>query len=92
MVFQTTADAFPFDGSEWQGIARLDTDSDGVCSGALGILPSNSTTSRLLLILGVRPVKGDVDDNDDESVPGFEVWLLILAMLFAVSFRRKLNV
>jgi len=33
---------------------------------------------------------GDEDD-DDESVPGFEVWLLILAMLFAVSLRRKLN-
>ncbi len=33
-----------------------------------------------------------VDEIIDESVPGFEVWLLILAMLFAVSFRRKLNV
>ena len=32
------------------------------------------------------------DEIIDESVPGFEVWLLILAMLFAVSFRRKLNV
>lgn len=33
-----------------------------------------------------------VDEIIDESVPGFEVWLFILAMLFAVSFRRKLNV
>ncbi len=33
-----------------------------------------------------------VDEIIDESVPGFEVWLLIFAMLFAVSFRRKLNV
>lgn len=33
-----------------------------------------------------------VEDFVPESVPGFEVWLLILAMLFAVSFRRKLNV
>ena len=33
-----------------------------------------------------------VDEIIDESVPGFEVWLLILAMLFAVSYRRKLNV
>ena len=33
-----------------------------------------------------------VNEVIDESVPGFEVWLLILAMLFAVSFRRKLNV
>ena len=33
-----------------------------------------------------------VDEIIDESVPGFEVRLLILAMLFAVSFRRKLNV
>ena len=33
-----------------------------------------------------------VDEIIDESVPGFEVWLFILAMLFGVSFRRKLNV
>ena len=32
------------------------------------------------------------DESEEESVPGFEAWLLILAMLFAVSFRRKLNV
>ena len=32
------------------------------------------------------------DESEKESIPGFEVWLLILAMLFAVSFRRKLNV
>jgi hypothetical protein len=32
------------------------------------------------------------DGEDDESVPGFELWLVILALLFAVSFRRKLNV
>ncbi|CAI8348037.1 MAG: Uncharacterised protein [Candidatus Poseidoniaceae archaeon] len=32
------------------------------------------------------------DESGEESVPGFEAWLLILAMLFAVSFRRKLNV
>ena len=33
-----------------------------------------------------------VEDFVPESVPGFEVWLVILALLFAVSFRRKLNV
>ena len=32
------------------------------------------------------------DESEGDSVPGFEAWLLILAMLFAVSFRRKLNV
>ena len=32
------------------------------------------------------------DESEEESVPGFEAWLLILAILFAVSFRRKLNV
>ena len=32
------------------------------------------------------------DESEEESIPGFEVWLLILAMLFAVSLRRKLNV
>ena len=32
------------------------------------------------------------EDGDDDSLPGFEAWLLILALLFAVSFRRKLNV
>ena len=34
----------------------------------------------------------DGDETVDESVPGFEAWLLILAILFAVSFRRKLLV
>ncbi|OUV38144.1 MAG: hypothetical protein CMA18_003440 [Methanobacteriota archaeon] len=34
----------------------------------------------------------EIDEPEIESIPGFEVWLLILAMLFAVSFRRKLNV
>ena len=40
------------------------------------------------------PVEEDQpeDETVDESVSGFEVWLLILAMLFAVSLRRKLNV
>jgi len=40
------------------------------------------------------PVEEDQpeDETVDESIPGFEVWLLILAMLFAVSLRRKLNV
>ena len=32
------------------------------------------------------------DESEEESMPGFEAWLLILALLFAVSFRRKLNV
>tara|TARA_B100001109_G_scaffold253569_1_gene251530 strand:- start:26 stop:1735 length:1710 start_codon:yes stop_codon:yes gene_type:complete len=32
------------------------------------------------------------DESEGDSVPGFEAWLLILALLFAVSFRRKLNV
>ena len=32
------------------------------------------------------------DESEGDSVPGFEAWLLILAILFAVSFRRKLNV
>ena len=32
------------------------------------------------------------EDDDEESIPGFEVWLLLLAMMFAVSLRRKLNV
>ncbi|MGB2268385.1 MAG: hypothetical protein ACPH5T_06680 [Candidatus Poseidoniaceae archaeon] len=32
------------------------------------------------------------DESEEDSVPGFEAWLLILAMLFAVSFRRKLKV
>ena len=32
------------------------------------------------------------DESERDSVPGFEAWLLILALLFAVSFRRKLNV
>ena len=32
------------------------------------------------------------DESEEESMPGFEAWLLILAILFAVSFRRKLNV
>ena len=42
---------------------------------------------------GTGDGNGDEDDDDEnESIPGFEVWLLILAMLFAVSFRRKLNV
>ena len=36
--------------------------------------------------------EGDDEGDDDESIPGFEAWLLILAILFAVSFRRKLNV
>ena len=36
--------------------------------------------------------EGDDEGDDDESIPGFEAWLLILALLFAVSFRRKLNV
>ena len=36
--------------------------------------------------------EGDNEGDDDESIPGFEAWLLILALLFAVSFRRKLNV
>ena len=40
---------------------------------------------------GTGDGNGDEGD-DDESIPGFEVWLLILALLFAVSFRRKLNV
>ena len=37
---------------------------------------------------------GSVEDgeSEEESMPGFEAWLLILALLFAVSFRRKLNV
>ena len=38
----------------------------------------------------ISPVEDEEPNN--EFVPGFEVWLLILAMLFAVSFRRKLNV
>ena len=40
------------------------------------------------------PVEEDQpeDETVDESVSGFEVWLLILAMLFAVSLQRKLNV
>lgn len=33
-----------------------------------------------------------IEDFEPESVPGFEVWIVILALLFAVSFRRKLNV
>ena len=32
------------------------------------------------------------DESEGDSVPGFEAWLLILSLLFAVSFRRKLNV
>ena len=34
----------------------------------------------------------DEDDEGEDLLPGFEAWLLILALLFAVSFRRKLNV
>ena len=30
------------------------------------------------------------DEDEEESVPGFEAWLLIFAILFAVSFRRKI--
>lgn len=72
------ADAFPFDGSEW-----LDTDADGVGDNS-DYAPYDPTVWEYV-------AEGDSED-EDESVPGFEVWLLILAMLFAVSFRRKLNV
>jgi hypothetical protein len=72
------ADAFPFDGSEW-----LDTDSDGVGDNS-DYAPYDPTVWEYV-------AEGDSED-EEESVPGFEVWLLILAMLFAVSFRRKLNV
>lgn len=37
---------------------------------------------------------GESDDtegeDEEESLPGFEAWLLIFAILFAVSFRRKI--
>ena len=72
------ADAFPFDGSEW-----LDTDADGVGDNS-DYAPYDPTVWEYV-------AEGDGED-EDESVPGFEAWLLILAMLFAVSFRRKLNV
>ncbi|MGB0365607.1 MAG: hypothetical protein ACPGE8_05870 [Candidatus Poseidoniaceae archaeon] len=72
------ADAFPFDGSEW-----LDTDSDGVGDNS-DYAPYDPTVWEYV-------AEGEGED-DDETVPGFEVWLLILSMLFAVSFRRKLNV
>ena len=34
----------------------------------------------------------DEDATEKELLPGFEAWLLILTMLFAVSFRRKILV
>ena len=54
--------------------------------------PTSSSDANTIEFYCAAGMSKPVDEIIDESVPGFEVWLLILAMLFAVSFRRKLNV
>jgi len=85
-----------------QGIARFEWSFDGQscdgveCTGEwrvtatyLGSQNFQATQDNITFAVDYKAVE-EVDDN--ESIPGFEAWLLILAMLFAVSFRRKLNV
>lgn len=67
-------DAFPEDPNE-----TLDSDGDGVGDNS-DVYPNDPSFWEEV---------NDEGDDLDESVPGFEFWLLPVALLFAARFQRK---
>ena len=79
--------------TDWQSdslSSAFGFEDDVTCSvtASDGLENSNSVSASIT----IQPESSFLSNDADGLLPGFEVWLLILAMLFAVSFRRKLNV
>ena len=69
-------DAFPGDPNE-----TLDSDDDGVGDNS-DVYPNDPSKWE---------ETNDEDSDSNESIPGFESWLMLLALILAVRFQRKLT-